>query len=152
METPPPHEFLYRPNRVMAVLLASLAVVGFVLACVLATATRDPIFVALAAVSPIGAVFMSPFLVAAFARPRRVVITNEAIIVPKPHWSGLSPSEVQITFNDITSIRINSFGIGAYHSQGVFSLPRIMFASRRDFDCAAEMLVARVAKCRQNSC
>lgn len=142
-------QFVYRPNRFLVVALFLLCVTGEGVFCYFAFANRDALASVIAVVGSVGVIALGAMVVSAFLQERRVVFTQDGLILPKPHWTGLSSDEIQIAYGDIVDLQFVPAGLVLNHRQRKFFLVKQMFPSRHDFDRATALLVEAVARCRQ---
>lgn len=159
-------EFDYRPSRLKTVGLGTLALSGLVLLIYLARTVNGPVdvkgirltpaaartlFAVAACVSSLGVVTLLAMIYVAFAWDRRVAITSTALILPQPHWTGLSREELHIPLTTIHSLQLVPF-IGRtrllriHYSDTTIHIPSNMFASERVFDELCETLSATMQK------
>ena len=103
-------EFPYRPNRILVVSLFLLCLGGEVLFCYFAYEKHDILMAAGAALGPVGLVAIGMLVVSAFVHESRVGFTEDDLIVPKPHWTGLSSDEIRIAFRDIVAVTVSRWG------------------------------------------
>ncbi|MBM3968787.1 MAG: hypothetical protein FJ302_02835 [Planctomycetes bacterium] len=147
-------EFEYRPNRLQTLVLFLLACGGEVMFCYLAVKIDQPVNVrgfqitpqqarllmtALALLAPTGVLALGGLMVSSLFQQRRLVLTDESVILPKPSWHGLSSAEIELPFEAIKATAICPF-IGSTRllrldrEIGAISIPSNMFPNRRDFE------------------
>lgn len=96
------------------------------------------LFGSAAVISLFGLLAVGGLVFVAFIYDRRVALTDSHVILPKPTQLGLSCDEIQIPLESISQVCVHDF-IGASkllridHSNGVVSIPSIMFCSISEF-------------------
>lgn len=170
-------EFDYRPNRLLMVFLFLLCSLGWVLMGYIALGGLNPggmnicgikltekqtrivfgVFAVLGAV--IGRPLMGALMVSSFTRKRRIALTRDSIIFPKPTRMGLSMEEVELPFRQIRACEVVTWSwptkaLVLHIEPGAVPIPRgmvststvfilsVMFPSREAFDTFAALLVA----------
>lgn len=147
-------EFAYRPNRLLAVAIFPLACGGYAILAWLAlfgteglhffgvdlTPGQTRVFYGIfALLSPIGMIALGMNLIVSLREPRRVALTEEALIVPKLDWTHLSRDELEIPLSQIASTTVVPFVgkelmLQIIHAEGSIPLFSNMFRSRQEFE------------------
>ncbi|MEI8375459.1 MAG: hypothetical protein WCJ35_21780 [Planctomycetota bacterium] len=142
-----PQQFPYRPNRLFAVSLFLMCLGGELELSYFGFQEHD-IFLSIMAIAigPLGLIAIGSLVVSAFTQQRRVAFTEDQLILPKPHWSGLSTQEIQIAFREIAQLRFAPMGLFLTHRNGKYFLARVMFPSRNDFDAVTALIVDSMVK------
>lgn len=154
-------EFEYRPNRLQTALLFALVCAGEAMFCYLALFLDQPVNVrgiqltaeqarmvigGFAFVGPIGVVALGSLLVSGIVHKRRIVLTHDSLILPKPSWHGLSTSEIEVPFTRIVGvIRFpmsgNALCLKLELESGAIAIPCNMFPQRPNFETLVVLLV-----------
>ena len=152
-------QFDYRPRRWQTVALFLLALAGGLVLTYFAITTDGPVdfrgfqltqrqarilFGVVAALMPFGLICLGGMVYVDFAYDRRVALTGDHLILPRPTRMGFSRDEIQIPFDAISLVTIHTF-IGSTkllrldHTGGAVSIPSNMLRTRAEFDelCAA---------------
>lgn len=160
--------FDYRANRLQTVLLTCLVAAGVGLFWYFALFYDRPVdargfhFTArqfrilagiMGTVTPIGLAMMLWMCVSSFRLTRRVALTADSIILPKPSRSGMSQDEIEIPYRSIASVSVEPFMTGTkvllivYDERGIKTvmIPSNMFPDRRQFESLGALLNAAVA-------
>ena len=160
ISTPVIREFEYRPNRLQTALLFVLASAGEAMFCYFAVFLNQPVNVrgfqltaaqarllmaGFAVIGPIGLVALGAPLVSSMIHKRRIALTKESLILPKPSWHGLSTAEIEVPYASIISTTIcpfigKSLLLRLELESGAISIPNNMFPKRTDFDTFADLL------------
>jgi hypothetical protein len=158
-------EFAYSPNRAATVAVTCLATAGTVLLTYLAFTLDQPIngrgiqltvrqgrilFGVFPCLMPIGLIPLFALLYASFAFKRRVALTSQSIILPKPTRMGLSREEIEISFASIRrAVRMPFIGstevLRIEYENGVVNIPSNMFTSSRWFAELCELVAKATA-------
>jgi hypothetical protein len=163
MSDPVLREFRYRFRPFQLILVAVLQV-GALGLFIFFTAHPEPakvrgieltalqVQVITGAVSVILAVFIVFWIAFAAANLRhvgRVALTASTIILPKPNWRGVSGEEIELRFEEITSVKVLPFVarevmLQIIHRGGKVCVFSNMFPNRREFDLLAELVATAV--------
>ena len=155
-------EFDYRPNRLQTLVLFLLACAGEAIFCYLACNLDEPVDVkgfrltarqgrllmtGFAFLGPIGLLALGSALVSSLFQQRRVAITEDSLILPKPTWHGLGTTEIEVPFATIKAATVcpfigNSRLLRVEREAGAISIPNNMFPQRRDFEELVTLLSA----------
>lgn len=164
-------EFVYRPNRIQAVVLFCLATTGTILFTYFAIYLDTPInvkgfeltarqgrvlFGIFAALSPIGLFALLGTVYLAFGTARRVALTRNSMFVPRPTGIGLSSVEIELPFESIHTAEIvpfvgNALNLRLVHQDGVIQLFSNMFENRQTFAQLAKLVQNAVNVARQSA-
>ncbi len=103
----------------------------------------------LLAASPISVLAAIGLIRIAFFSERRVAITEDSLIVPRPTRMGVSCDEIEILFSEITGVALADEANGVHclridHAGGKVFLAANMFRSRRVFDAMARAVMKAV--------
>ena len=147
-------QFDYRPRKWQTVAMFFVALAGSVVLTYFAITLDGPVdargfqltqtqarilFGVVAALTPFGLFCLGGMVYVAFAYDRRVALTGDHLILPRPTRMGFSRGEIQIPFDAIWLVTIHQF-IGSTkllrldHTTVAVSIPSNMFQSRADFD------------------
>jgi len=159
-------EFDYRPHRLGTLFGFFLACAGTVVMACLAIWLEGPLdagaielsetqarilFGVLAALSPIGLICLGATVYVAFARDRRVAITESLLILPRPTAMGLSCDEIQIPLASIRSTGVHDF-IGSskvlrieYESDAIH-IPSNMLQNKKTFGEMVSVLLEAIER------
>ena len=167
MSNPVLREFRYRLNPLQFVLLLPLVAGGFCLLLYLAIchfpkplrfngvtlspAQMQTLMWALTGLAAIGLGFIVAAFVSSLARPSRIALTADAIVLPKPNWRGQpwGKEEIELPLDEITSVEVVPFvgfavQLQIIHSGGQINIPSNMLPSRREFNLLAQLLPAAI--------
>lgn len=157
-------EFDYRPHRLKTLFVFFLACAGTVVMACLAIWLKGPLdvrfielsetqarilFGILATLSPIGLICLGATVYVAYARDRRVAITDTSLILPRPTAMGLSCEEIEIPLENISNATVHDF-IGStkvirlQYGHHVVHIPGNMFRDKKTFEDLADVLFAAI--------
>jgi hypothetical protein len=156
-------EFEYRPSRPQALLLFVMVCLGQALLVWFAIEEpKDPaqnldregfrrLMTGMACIAPLSVVGFAVVVWSSFFQKRRIALTADSIIVPKPRWHGMSNAEVEIPFGAITHFQIRrgpyrQDGIHLRYAGGKVAVLSIMIPTRREFEDLVATLSSRFVR------
>jgi len=161
-------QYDYRPRKLQVIVLFLLASTGVAISVYFASTHQGPfdakglrltqvqsriLFGVAAGICSLSVPLLGSMVYVAFAYDRRIALTADYLILPRPTRMGLSRDEIQIPFDQVLLVSVHKF-IGPTmllrldYLGGVVSVPSNMISRRAEFDqlCRdVEDAVARAA-------